>query len=409
MAIQEPTQPDELFTSPFANNGNRTNIPLTTQTSGEVNWADGFGTRYNIDKKEGGLYITRQVFNQIFFMLSKKVLEFKNYLYTAFFKAENAIITNAEITSADITTTNAQNLTANTATITDLSVTNLTAENATINKGEILGGTITAQSVLVGDKNLSEMPILQTDSGATLIPTPLPSASGKELVNAEWVRNFIKENTPCLDYVERLTIPSGADGSLSVTLPTGDIQVADAVKDEFVFEIKCENGEIYQSNNALDMSAVEDKQFLALPTTKTPSVTYTGAKKTDESSTSWEFTMAFTTNETLKTNIYSITPFNFQADTKAYIKIYFKSSNPTPPQKVTITKPKRKVKRYIIGYKEFRPPYSLTPYPLKRPQYAPPGTKVGDRVAKSLNPPSFVTITEQTPYEWLDEDAGLLG
>lgn len=328
MTIQEPTQPDELFTSPFANNGDKTNIPLTTQTSGEVNWADGFGTRYNIDKKEGGLYITRQVFNQIFFMLSKKILEFKNYLCTAFFKAENAIIANAEITSADITTANAQNLTTNTATITDLSITNLTAENATINKGEILGGTITAQSVLVGDKNLSEMPVLQTDSGATLIPTPLPSAQGKELVNAEWVRNFMTETTPRLDYVERLIIPSGASGSLSVTLPTGDIQVAGAVKNKFVFEIKCENGEIYQSNNALDMSAVEDAQFLSLPTTETPSVTYTGAKKTGESSTSWEFTMDFTTNETLKTNTYKISPFAFNADTKAYIKIYFKSPPP---------------------------------------------------------------------------------
>lgn len=320
MAIQEPAQPDELFTSPFANNGDKTNIPLTTQTSGEVNWADGFGTRYNIDKKDGGLYITRQVFNQIFFMLSKKVLEFKNYLYTAFFKAENAIITNAEISNADITTTNAQNLTASTATITDLSVTNLTAENATINKGEILGGTITAQSVLVGDKDLSEMPILQTDSGTTLIPTPLPSASGKELVNAEWVRNFMEQRTPRLDYVERLTIPSGASGSLSVTLPSADI----VNKNKFAFEIKCENGEIYQSNNGLDMSAVEDAQFSALPTATTPSVTYTGSKKTGESSTSWEFTMAFTTNETLQTNTYTITPFDFQNNTKAYIKIYFK-------------------------------------------------------------------------------------
>lgn len=324
MAIQEPIQPDELFTSPFANNGDKTNLPLTSQTSGEVNWADGFGTRYNIDRKEGGLYVTRQVFNQIFFMLSKKVLDFKNYLYTAFFKAENAIIENAEITNAEINTANAQSLTANTATIKDLSVTNLNAENATINKGEILGGTITAQSVLVGDKDLSEMPILQTDSGTTLIPTPLPSANGKELVNAEWVRNFMEQATPRLDYVERLTITSGADGSLSVTLPTGDIQVADAIKNKFVFEIKCENGEIYQSYNALDMSAVEDTQFLVLPTAQTPSVTYTGAKKTGESSTSWNFTMALTTNETLKTNNYTITPFDFQADTKAYIKIYFK-------------------------------------------------------------------------------------
>lgn len=324
MAIQEPTQPDELFASPFANNGDKTNLPLTSQVSGEVNWADGFGARYNIDKKEGGLYITRQVFNQIFYMISKKVLDFKNYLYTAFFKAENAIITNAEITNAEITTANAQNLTASTATITDLSVTNLNAENATINNGEILGGTITAQSVLVGDKDLSEMPILQTDSGATLIPTPLPSASGKELVNAEWVRNFMEGNTPRLDYVERLVIAGGSSGTLSITLPTEDIQVKDAIKNKFVFEIKCENGEIYQSSNGLDMSAVDDTQFLALPTATTPSVTYTGSKKTGESSTSWEFTMTFDTNETLKTNIYTITPFDFQADTKAYIKIYFK-------------------------------------------------------------------------------------
>lgn len=324
MPIQEPSAPDELFTSPFANNGDKANLPLVSQTSGEVNWADGFGVRYNIDKKEGGLYITRQVFNQIFFMLSKKILDFKTYLYTAFFKAENAIITNAEITSADITTTNATNLTANTATITDLNITNLNAENATINNGEILGGTITAQSVLVGDKNLSEMPILQTNSGATLIPTPLPSANGKELVNAEWVRNFMEQHTPRLDYVERLTIPSGADGSLSVTLPTGDIQAESGIKNRFVFEIKCENGEIYQSNNALDMSAVEDAQFLVLPTTETPSVTYTGAKKTGENSTSWEFTMVLATNETLQTNIYTISSFNFQINTKAYIKIYFK-------------------------------------------------------------------------------------
>ena len=324
MAIQEPAQPDELFASPFANNGDKTNLPLNSQTSGEVNWADGFGVRYNIDKREGGLYITRQIFNQIFYMLSKKILDFKTYLYTAFFKAENAIIANAEISSADITTTNAQSLTANTATITDLSVTNLNAENATINKGEILGGTIIAQSVLIGDKDLSEMPILQTDSGATLIPTPLPSASGKELVNAEWVRNFIIQITPRLDYVERLTIPSGVSGSLSVTLPIEDMQDEDKIKNKFVFEIKCENGEIYQSNNGLDMSAVGDMQFLALPTAETPRVTYTGSKKTGESSTSWEFTMAFATNETLKTNNYTITPFDFQTDTKAYIKIYFK-------------------------------------------------------------------------------------
>lgn len=324
MAIQEPAQPDELFTSPFANNGDRTNLPLTSHTSGEVNWEDGFGVRYNLDKKDGGLYIVRQIFNQIFYMLSKKVLDFKTYLYTAFFKTENAIITNAEIASAEITTINAQNLTAKTATITDLSVTNLTAENATINKGEIFGGTITAQSVLIGDKDLSEMPILQTNSGATLIPTPLPSASGKELVNAEWVRNFMNQAVPRLDYVERLTIPSGASGSLSVTLPTEDIQANGNMKNKFVFEIKCENGEIYQSNNGLDMSAVEDTQFLDLPTTTTPSVTCTGSKKTGENSTSWEFTMTFTTNETLKTNTYTITPFDFQADTKAYIKIYFK-------------------------------------------------------------------------------------
>lgn len=324
MAIQEPIPPNELFTSPFANNGDKTNIPLTTQTNGEVNWADGFGARYNIDKKEGGLYITRQAFNQIFYMLSKKVLDFKTYLYTAFLKAENAIITNVETTNAEITTANAQNLTAKTATITDLSVTNLTAENATINKGEILGGTIIAQSVLVGDKDLSEMPILQTDSGTTLIPTPLPSASGKELVNAEWVRNFMEQSTPRLDYVERRTIPSGASGHLSIIMPIGDIKVNDAIKNKFVFEIKCENGEIYQSNNGLNMSAVKDTQFLILPTATTPSVTYTGSKKTDENSTSWEFTMAFTTNETLQTNTYTITPFEFQTDTKAYIKIYFK-------------------------------------------------------------------------------------
>lgn len=324
MSIIEPSSPDELFTSPFANNGDKFDIPLQTQPDGEVNWAEGFGKKYNVGIKEGGKYIRRDVFNQIFYMLSKKVLDFKTYLYTAFFKAENAIITNAEIANAEITTANTQSLTASTATITDLSVTNINAENATIDKGEILGGTITAQSVLIGDKDLSEMPILQTDSGATLIPTPLPSASGKELVNAEWVRNFMHQTTPRLDYVERLIVSSGASGSLSVALPTGDIQVEGAIKNKFVFEIKCENSEIYQSNNGLDMSAVEDTQFLDLPTTETPSVTYTGAKKTGENSTSWEFTMTFITNETLKNNTYTITPFDFQTDTKAYIKIYFK-------------------------------------------------------------------------------------
>ena len=320
MAIEEPTQPDELFTSPFANNGDKTNIPLTTQTSGEVNWADGFGARYNINKKEGGLYITRQVFNQIFFMLSKKVLEFKNYLYTAFFKAENAIITNAEITGgADIKTANAQNLTASTAEITDLSITNLTAENATINKGEILGGTITSQSVLIGDKDLSEMPILKTDSGTTLIPTPLPSASGKELVNAEWVRNFMNQITPRLDYVERLVIPSGENGSLSITLPANDI----AHKNKFVFEIKCENGEIYQSSEELDMSAVKNDQFIYLPYNQSVPAQVNGARKADARVYNWKFVVFFAQNETLKTYTYTIQPFNLETDTKAYIKIYF--------------------------------------------------------------------------------------
>ena len=67
------------FTAPFADAGDRSEVPTEIQSTGEVSWEQGFGQRYALNPKdEGGLSITREKFNQIMFLLSKKILNVQN-------------------------------------------------------------------------------------------------------------------------------------------------------------------------------------------------------------------------------------------------------------------------------------------------------------------------------------------
>ena len=53
---------------PFANNGDKDNIP-DTSPDGLVNNTDGLGVKYELEIPEGGEYFERQILNGIFFKI----------------------------------------------------------------------------------------------------------------------------------------------------------------------------------------------------------------------------------------------------------------------------------------------------------------------------------------------------
>lgn len=122
------------FTKPFADTGDRDDIPLEQQSDNTLSWDNGFTLKYSIiPQQEGGEFIPRKKFNQIIYMLSNKMLGF----------------------------------------LTLFEGTKISAKTAEVLERFKVGSVL--------DIN---------PSGESTISTPAESVEGKQIVNAEWVRNY---------------------------------------------------------------------------------------------------------------------------------------------------------------------------------------------------------------------------
>lgn len=65
------------LTKPFAENGNKTAIPATTN-NGSVSYDQGFGSFYALPPEEGGLFIDRAQFNQLMYDTTSAVISNQN-------------------------------------------------------------------------------------------------------------------------------------------------------------------------------------------------------------------------------------------------------------------------------------------------------------------------------------------
>ena len=61
------------ITTPFAQNGDKKEIPQTT-SDGTLSYDKGFGTLYALPPEEGGLFIDREQFNQLVFQITEAIL-----------------------------------------------------------------------------------------------------------------------------------------------------------------------------------------------------------------------------------------------------------------------------------------------------------------------------------------------
>ncbi len=168
------------FTQPFADTGDREEIPAQSQADNKLSWEKGFTLKYSIiPSQEGGEFVPRKGFNQIIYMLSHKILGF----------LENF---------------NGKNISCTAATALE-----------TLNVGSAV--------------NLKA-------SGSSTIATPAESAQGGEIINAEWVRNYTNK----LD----LVVGAGykkytaiIHGTQSLT-PASCIELADDAKGKTLDELK---------------------------------------------------------------------------------------------------------------------------------------------------------------------------
>ena len=121
------------FDKPFADGGDREDIPSEATADNTLSWADGFTLKYSIiPQEEGGEFIPRKKFNQIIYMLSNKVLGLLSD-----FKGKKLSVATAAIT----------------------------------------------ESAQIGGVKLNA-------SGDSTITTPAADVEGTQIVNAEWVRNY---------------------------------------------------------------------------------------------------------------------------------------------------------------------------------------------------------------------------
>lgn len=118
---------------PFANTGDREEVPTSAQTDNSLSWEQGYPLPYGITPSEGGKFIRRKSFNQVLYTITKGIIDFKDAITAAF-------------TTGTLTATNA-NISSATAAALDV-------------------------------------------TGSGTIVTPSATAKGTELVNAEWVRNY---------------------------------------------------------------------------------------------------------------------------------------------------------------------------------------------------------------------------
>lgn len=129
-----------IFDKPFANSGDREEIPETSQTDNSLSWDDGYTKPYSVTPNEGGKFILRTKFNQIIYLITNEIIQR--------FKDIAVRFTTGTLTSTTSTTT--------TATINGATTTNT----------------------------------LNVKNSGTLSTTPAKTAVGKEMVNAEWVRRY---------------------------------------------------------------------------------------------------------------------------------------------------------------------------------------------------------------------------
>ncbi len=121
------------FDKPFADTGEREDIPSEQTADNTLSWADGFTLKYSIiPQEEGGEFIPRKKFNQIIYMLSNKVL----------------------------------------GLLSDFKGKKLSVATAVISESAKIGG------------------VTLNASGDSTITTPANTAEGTQIVNAAWVRNY---------------------------------------------------------------------------------------------------------------------------------------------------------------------------------------------------------------------------
>ena len=193
MPLKEPTPPEKIFTDEFAKSGEVQKVPNDLQADESLSWLGGFTKRFSrIPAKENGLNMTRQTFAGIVQTLSAKILQVEKDLRVRFLKTDRAKIENNDISFLETPKLTTQNLNANKAKIVDFTKELIKPSGKTIitdltqNAGVISG----IDTLTIADKAKSVNIILSpTTSQSVLNNTPPNNASGKELVNAEWVRN----------------------------------------------------------------------------------------------------------------------------------------------------------------------------------------------------------------------------
>lgn len=191
MPLKEPTPPDKIFADEFAKSGEVKKIPSDLQADESLSWLGGFTKRFSrIPAKENGLNMIRQTFAGIVQPLSAKVLQVERDLRTQFLKTDKAKIKNNDISFLETPQLTAQNLNASKAKITYFSKELIKPSGKTIitdltqNSGVISG----IDTLSIADKAKSVNIILSPNTSQSLLNnTPPLDATGKELVNAEWV------------------------------------------------------------------------------------------------------------------------------------------------------------------------------------------------------------------------------
>lgn len=201
MPLKEPTPPKKIFTDEFAKSGEVQKVPNDLQADESLSWLGGFTKRFSrIPAKENGLNMIRQTFAGIVQPLSAKILQVEKDLRVRFFKTDKAKIENNDISFLETPQLTTQNLNANKAKIVDFTKDIIKPKEKTIitdltqNAGVISG----IDTLTIADKAKSVNIILSPNTSQSVLNnTPPNEASGKELVNAEWVnRNYGVATSP---------------------------------------------------------------------------------------------------------------------------------------------------------------------------------------------------------------------
>lgn len=192
MPLKEPTPPEKIFTDEFAKSGEVQKVPNDLQANESLSWLGGFTKRFSrIPTKENGLNMMRQTFAGIVQPLSAKILQVEKDLRVRFLKADKAKIKNNDISFLETSQLTTQNLSANKAKIVDFTKKLIKPSEKTIitdltqNAGVISG----IDTLSIADKAESINIILSPNTSQSVLNnTPPNEVAGKELVNAEWIR-----------------------------------------------------------------------------------------------------------------------------------------------------------------------------------------------------------------------------